>query len=128
MKAQLSMELMLYVAILLVIMSIALFFALTTSISVLVESVNTDAKLIAEKVALEVNTAVEVGGGYSHKFFLPEYAYGSTSYTINITQQRVYIFWNNRSYSLPVLAANVTGMPVKGNNTVRNSDGAITFA
>lgn len=127
MKAQISTEFMVYIGILLIIMSFAAFFAIRTSTDLRMESINTDAKRVAGIVATEINTAVEVGDGYSRTFFLPPQAYGNTNYTLDILFQRVYIFWEGRSYSLPVLAENITGVPIKGYNTIRNRDGVIIF-
>jgi uncharacterized protein (UPF0333 family) len=127
MKAQISSEFIAYAAILLVIMSFAVYFAVVTSSDLQVESVNTDAKRLAAQMASEINTAVSVGDGYSRSFSVPDYLYGNTDYTMVVMQQRVYIFWNQRSYSLPVLAGNVTGSPVKGQNHISNTGGVIFF-
>ncbi len=127
MKAQISTEFLAYTAILVVIMVFAMFFAITTGNEARTEGINIDAKRIAGIVATEINTAVEVGDGYSHRFFLPQTLRSETNYTLQLMQQRVYIFWNGRSYSLPVLAGNVTGIPASGYNIVRNINGAIKF-
>ena len=127
MKAQISAEFMFYISILLIIMSFATFFAIVTGNDLRTESINTDAKRLAAAVATEINTAVEVGDGYSRNFFLPQTVYGSINYTIDILYQRVYIYWEGRSYSLPVLAYNITGSPAKGYTTIRNSNGVIVF-
>lgn len=127
MKAQVSTEFILYAAILVFILAFAAYFAVVTAGDIRTEGVNTDAKRVAAIIATEINTAVEVGDGYSRRFFLPQTLYSDTNYTVSIDAQRVYVLWNSRSYSLPVLAGNTTGVPAKGYNTLKNVNGVIIF-
>ena len=72
-KAQISEEFIIYVGVLVLIMAFAAYFAIVTAKDIRTEGINTDAKLITASVATEINTAFEVGDGYSRKFFLPHF-------------------------------------------------------
>ena len=85
------------------------------------------AKRIATQLATEINIAVEVGGGYMRTFVLPTRLENNIAYTLNVSEQRVLVSWSDRSYSLPVLASNITGLPVNGTNVIRNVNGVIVF-
>lgn len=125
MKAQMSMEFLVFTGVLLVLTAFASYIAISTSHAVYTENSNREARMLAEKVASEINIAASVGPGYTHEFDLPAAVQG-VPYSIHIAEQRVYISWANRSYSLPLLAT-VAGDPRPGTNTISNS-GVVTLA
>jgi len=127
-KAQISFEFIMYVGFLLIVVAIAASVAIVASNSISTENTNLEAKSITELVAIEINIAKEVGNGYSHEFFLPNTIRGNINYTVNITNQRVYTFWNIRSHSLPILADSITGSPHNGTNIIRNIEGVVDIA
>ena len=118
---------MAYVGVLLVIVLIASLLAVDKAGDVQAEGVNSHAKRIATQLATEINIAVEVGGGYMRTFVLPTRLENNIAYTLNVSEQRVLVSWSDRSYSLPVLASNITGLPVNGTNVIRNVNGVIVF-
>lgn len=128
MRAQVSMEFMMFFAVMLVMTVVATYVAVKSAADIGVENTNREAKRMAQLVATEVNLAVEVGDGYSHNFTLPGKILGETDYALNVTDQRAYVFWQNRSYSIPVLVYNISGIINRGPNLVRNEGGVITFA
>ncbi len=127
-KGQISMEFITFLGVILLLFAFASYAAITSTLNIISENEITDARRIATTIAQEVNIAVEVGTGYTHSFYLPEYLYGGLSYTVNSSQSRfVYIQWKDRSYYLPVLADNVTDTVKKGQNTIKNVGGVIVF-
>ncbi|MCX6815977.1 MAG: hypothetical protein NT120_03950 [Candidatus Aenigmarchaeota archaeon] len=127
MKAQISLEFITFVGILLFITALASFIAFNNISDMYQNSIDRDARSVAKLVATEINIATEAGTGYSHKFSLPHLLYGEKNYSLNTTNQDLYIFWPSKSYFLPILAYNVTGQPQHGLNTIKNINGAIIF-
>lgn len=84
-----------------------------------------DAARVCEIVGTEVNTAVAVGEGYSREFFLPEYVYPSSNYSIQIIGERVWVDWGNGFCNYPILSSNVTGNFSTGVNLIRNTGQAV---
>ncbi len=128
MHGQASIEFMAYVIILLFVLAVAGGIAVKTSADILEERTNADAKRMATRLATEINIAVEIGDGYSKTITLPDTLEGSINYTINTAQQRIFVSWNERNYSLPVIAPSIIGAPLKGTNTIKNINGVIVFA
>lgn len=128
MKGQISMEFVTFLGVILLLFALASYAAVISSRDITAENEATDARRIATVIAHEVNTAAEVGTGYSHRFYLPNFLYGDSNYTVNLSENRfVYVLWKSKSYSLPVIAENVTGVVKKGSNTIRNVNGVIAF-
>jgi len=126
-KAQVSLEIMTYIIILTLMLAIVTFAAINRSNSILTEKINMDARRAAKITAIEINTAVSVGDGYRNEFSLPQYLYNAKNYTITILPeyQRIYVDWDNRSYSVPLLTSNITGSIKQGINIIKNEHGLI---
>jgi uncharacterized protein (UPF0333 family) len=127
MKAQVSLEIMIYIILLLLMLSIVSFAAINRSQSILTEKTNMDARRVAKLIAIEIDTAVSVGDGYRNEFSLPQYLYNTRNYTITLSPeyQRIYVDWGNSSYPVPLLTSNITGTPKKGVNIIKNENGLI---
>ena len=122
------MEYITFISILLLVLLLASYSAITAGNGITNDNEITDARRIAFTVAQEINIASRIGSGYSHKFSLPELLSGGSNYSVNFSETRfVYILWNNKSYSLPVLAQNITGAVQKNSITIRNLNDVITF-
>jgi hypothetical protein len=127
MNAQVSVEFMIYVVILLAILVFAAGIAINTGNDILNERIGADAKRVASSLATEINVAVEVGDGYTRMISIPETLAESINYTISLGMHRVVISWSDKSYSLPVIAANITELPRKGDIIIYNRNGVIGF-
>lgn len=122
------MEFITFLGVILLLFALASYAAVVSSRDITAENEVTDARRIASVIAQEANTAVEVGTGYSHKFNLPLSLYGGSDYAVNLSESRfVHVLWKNKSYSLPVIADNITGVVKKGINVIRNVNGVIVF-
>lgn len=88
-----------------------------------------DGFAVCEAVAAEINNAVTIGDGYSHKFFLPYYVGETTNYSIAFVpvEQAIEVSWGNYQCRLLVLSSSVSGTPRQGENLVKNEDGVVVF-
>lgn len=125
MLAQVSVEFMIFVAVLSIFLFLTfyqnsnLFFQLT-----LVKNFK-DAQTISDQIASEINLALKVGDGYSRVFFLPEKISNSLDYEVNVEDYRVVIKWKSGSTQSVILTKNITGQIVKGKNLIKNIGGII---
>ena len=129
MKGQTAVEMIIYISFVMLMLAVAMI-SIADREDVLYESrIGISSKTVAESVASEINIALSVGDGYSNSFSLPTTLLGGINYTIDLDKesQRVYIEWRNRTLFFPILTSEVTGNPKKGNNTIRNENGAIIF-
>ncbi len=94
------------------------------------QRVEMDGKRVAEVVSTEINTAVIVGRGYSHRFSIPEFLAGNTGYSVSVnsTHQFVELSWVGGYYLMPIITSNVTGNPLIGWNSVSNENGKIIIS
>jgi hypothetical protein len=128
MKAQIALEYIVYVSVVIFLLAVASYAAATSSAGINADNEVDDARRIAAVVAQEINLAVEIGDGYNHEFFLPAAIYGGKDYTVTFTEAKfVYVNWDGKHFSLPVLTANLQGNVNKGGVKIRNSEGAIVF-
>ena len=127
-KAQASVELIVYVSIMLVIFGVAAVSAGSKQKEIYDERVFAEARNIINSAATEIDEAVSVGDGYSHVFAMPDKILGEVNYTVGIDQyyQNVYIEWSGKNYSLP-LTSNVNGSFFKGDDKIYNRGGVITI-
>lgn len=129
MKAQISLEVLTYLIIMVVILGVVIYVALDKTSAIHDEKINTNARSVLKLVAIEINTAVSIGSGYENTFRIPEYLYGRTDYTITLDPdyQRIYISWSDGFDIVPILTSNITGAVNKGLNSIKNEDGLIKF-
>lgn len=127
MKAQISLEVLTYLIIMTVMLTIVTFVALEKSQAIYSEKINMDARRVLKLAAIEINTAVSIGDGYENAFSLPQQLYGQRDYTITVDPdyQRIYISWDGGSHIVPVLTNNITGTINNGVNVIKNEAGLI---
>lgn len=128
MKAQVSIEFITFVSILLLITLVASQAAIYRSNEIMTENRNNEAKRTAQIAATELNIAYEIGNGYSRTFYLSPVFSDGADYSIAIINQSLYIFWDNRNYFLPILASGVSGNLTKGYNKIKNNNGVVEIA
>ncbi|MCX6818778.1 MAG: hypothetical protein NT129_02135 [Candidatus Aenigmarchaeota archaeon] len=126
-KAQVSLEIMTYIIILTLMLTIVSYAAVSRGQSILTEKINMDARRVAKLIAIEIDTAISVGDGYKNTFYIPQYLYNTKNYTLTVLPeyQRIYVDCDNSSYSVPLLTSNITGTVKKGNNIIKNENGLI---
>jgi len=79
---------------------------------------------IALVVQNELNLAAETSDGYQRTFYLPERIL-NVDYTINLTENSIYIRTIDGKYAASFPAPNVTGQIIKGPNIIIKSKGVI---
>ena len=127
MKAQVSVEFMMFLAFVLLMLCLASYASLTAGRDIGNDNEVTAARIITAAMAGEINIATEIGPGYSHRFVLPASLIGN-NYTIDTNETGfVNVKWKDKFYSLPVLSDNITGSVRTGQNVIRNLNGVIVF-
>lgn len=121
-KAQVAVEFVIFVALLLFVMLIFLAFILTYTADVRNDKDREMLKDIAYAIQAEVNIASAVDDGYERNFVVP-LLIESTDYMINITQDQVWATTENAEIVLDV--PEIVGNLTKGGNTIRKTDGII---
>jgi hypothetical protein len=126
-KGQVAMELFALISALVIIFLVITVIERDRNTMIYTQRVEMDGKRVAEVISTEINTAVIVGRGYSHRFSLPEYLASRTPYspTVNTTHQFVELSWVGGYYIMPIITSNVTGNPQVGWNTISNENGMI---
>ena len=126
-KAQVSVEILSYYILLSGIFLATLILIVYNQRSVDDERILMDARKLLVLAKNEIDTAVNVGSGYSHSFFLPGALHSGINYTMSVQadEQAIYISYSGRNISLPMLASSITGSIHEGNNIIRNSGGVI---
>jgi hypothetical protein len=128
-KGQISMEMMSYYIILFGVFLVTFIVVVSNQRIIEEEKTVMDARRILVMAKNEIDVATNVGDGYSHSFFLPQFLQGGVDYSISVSSetQEINIVYNDRNISLPLLTSNVTSSIKKGNNIIKNAKGLITF-
>lgn len=129
-KGQVAIELFALISALVIIFLVITVIERDRNAMIYSQRVEMDGKRIAEVVSTEVNTAVIVGRGYSHRFSLPEHLASNTIYSVsvNTTHQFVELTWVGGYYIMPIITSNVTGNPIIGWNSVSNENGMVIIS
>ncbi len=111
-KAQVTVEMILVVALILLMFTLALVTAHRKNVESTDFKLQLDAKRIAQSLATNINSIAEQGPGYFKFFSLPAYLYGGNEYTINVSGNFVEIYWDTRygeqGYITQVVTSNVS--------------------
>lgn len=126
-RGQVAIELFALIAALIIIFLVITVIERDRNAMIQNQRVEMDGKRVAEIVSTEVNTAVIVGRGYSHRFSLPEYLASQTPYSVevNTSHQFVELTWDGGYYIMPIITSNITGNPKIGWNSISNKNGMI---
>ena len=129
-KGQAAIELFALISALVVIFLVVTIIERDRNTMIYAQRVEMDGKRVAEVASTEINTAVIVGRGYSHRFSLPEFLSDRTSYiiSVNTTHQFVELTWVGGYYIMPIITSNVTGTTKIGWNSVSNENGMVVIS
>jgi len=123
-KAQVSMEFMSLIGIMLLLFIIYIPFFWQQQLDIETEK----EYLIGEKVALsvkkEIDTAVMFGSGYRRNFTLPEQI-SHTDYTLIVTGKTLRVIWSDKATHENLIAHDIVGNPVPGQNVIENMEDVI---
>ncbi|MBI2110367.1 hypothetical protein HYT51_01135 [Candidatus Woesearchaeota archaeon] len=128
MKAQVSIELMIVVIVVVGIFSFILT-AISGRESEFVSTRTTlHAKEVAEGVAFSINEVFLAGPNATRKIAIPETLRGNIPYNITYYENArlLYLSYDTKNYSVPLLTSNITGEFTKGNINISYVKGGIT--
>lgn len=125
MKAQVSIEFITYVILLLVVLSALLYSATSKQYELIGIKSNLEAKELCNDISFEINEAVRAGNGYERRFYVKESLFGISDFNISIENYFVSIDWNGRSSSCSIITNNIIGNIAKGWNSINNTNGVI---
>lgn len=83
-----------------------------------------EVRKLCEKVAFEINAAVEAGSGYKRKFYVEKDLFGVSEFDISVDSYSVFIDWGGKSTSCAV-TTNITASIKKGWNLIENTNGVV---
>jgi hypothetical protein len=123
--AQVSMEFIVLVSILILVLVTVIYY--NSSFYVRINSAKdyNNAQTISDQISSEINLALDVGDGYSRSFYVPERISNSIDYNVTVSNYAVVLNWNNGYVTSTVLAKNISGNLIKGQNLIRNLNGII---
>ena len=125
MLLQASIEFFALISVLIVILTIVIYFNSSYYHKFNLYQVNSEAKKISDAVAMEINLALKAGDGYTRVFYIPDKILNAIDYEINISNYRVYVHWNFGSTQSVIYTRNVNGVLKRGENLIRNVNGEI---
>lgn len=127
MRAQIAVEFLVILSILAIVSLLILNVIKLTDTSNIVNENRLDAMGIADNVALQINTVYLSGNGAQTSVSLPETLSGNKTYNLSLNPNGhlVGIFWNNDSYTVPIITENASILSNDKNFVIKNYDGKI---
>lgn len=124
MRAQISVEFLTLVSVLLVIFLVIFFYGSRFQSETISAKIYSDARKVADDVAMEINLAAKVGDGYRRKFYVPTSIFGVD---FNLTTRGYFLILEFKGgYTLaPIVVENISGDISKGWNVINNTEGFI---
>lgn len=124
MKGQIATEFLVLVGIVLLIFIAFYFWDLSFRQRFTSLRSDEEVRKLCEKVAFEINMAVEAGNGYKRKFYVEETLFGVSEFDISVDGYSVFIDWDGKSMSCTVVT-NITAPVEKGWNLIENINGTV---
>ena len=125
MKAQLSIEFIILISILLIIFTVFLFSGTSTRSRLIGIKSRLEAKELSDSIAFEINTAVRAGNGYERRFYVKDSLFGVSDFSISVEGYYVFVDWDKSSVSSSVITDGIVGSMSKGWNMINNTNGVI---
>jgi len=126
MRGQVTIEFMIFVAILIIILSILLWSDISIRYRMMDVKSNLEAQKLCDNIAFEINSAIRAGNGYRRRFYVDETVYGITDFVISVQDYSVFIDWDGKSVTSSITTKNITsGTIKKGWNIIENKNGEL---
>jgi uncharacterized protein (UPF0333 family) len=125
MKAQVSVEFLVYFAFILLMAGLFLSNHLTNSQKLSYLKMDVESRNLVDKIAFEINSAVIAGNGYEREFYLEDKIGGFSNYTVEIGDYYILVDWDGRSKISTIHTKSINGTLDKGWNLIRNNEGVI---
>lgn len=125
MIAQVTIEFMVIVSILLFLLLLFVWNSFSLQKEMIALRSYTEARKLSDRIAFEINTALKTGNGYSRNFYVEDSFAGISDFDILVDNYSVLIKWSQGLVSSQILTENITGSVKKGWNFIQNKNGAI---
>jgi len=125
MKAQVSVEFITLISILLLLLILFVWNSFSLRMEMITLSSDTEAKKLSDRIAFEINTALKAGNGYSREFYVEKSFAGISDFDILVSTYSISIKWSQGSVSSQMLTENIIGNVKKGRNFIENKNGEI---
>lgn len=125
MKAQVSVEFMVLISILLILFILYIKNSLSLQKDMTAIKIDQEAKKLSDRIAFEINTAVKSGNGYKRNFFVENSFAGISNFNIFVDNYEVKLVWDQDFVTSQIVTKNITGDVGKGWNLIENRDGVI---
>jgi hypothetical protein len=124
MKAQASVEFLVFLSFLIVVFLVSVFNQLHLSREVTSIKSDEELKTLCGRIKFEIDSAVNLGDTYKRNFYLNA-PYGNENITITIKSYYVFIDAYSKSLSCNIITNNITGAIKIGWNLIENKNGVI---
>jgi len=126
-KAQISVEFMILFIFFIGVLALAMVYATQNMQAVSASTLGLEAGKVLSLARSKLDTAFLEGDGFSTNFTLPQQIM-NLDYSVNVSSGFVLIEINNMTYSSPLITQDITGIPRKGENALRNVNGRLVIS
>jgi hypothetical protein len=126
-KAQISIEFMILFIFFVGILAFAMVSVMQNIQDTSSSTLGLETKKTLSLVKSKLDTAFLEGDGFSTNFSLPQQIM-NLDYSVNISSGFVLIEISNLTYSSPLITKDITGIPIKGENVLRNINGRLVIS
>jgi hypothetical protein len=123
--AQVSIEFIVLVSVLILVLLTVIYYNSSFYLQINSAKNYNDAQTISDQISSEINLALQVGSGYSRSFYVPEKISNSIDYNVTVSNYATVLGWNGGYVTSTILAENISGNLIKGQNTIKNLNGTI---
>jgi len=126
-KAQVSIEFMLLFIFFIGIMAVVMVYVMQSMENTSASTVSLETQETLSFLKSRFDTAFLEGDGFSTNFTLPQQIM-SQNYSVGIDAGFLLIEINNMTYSSPLITKDITGLPRKGDNLLKNVNGRLVIS
>jgi uncharacterized protein (UPF0333 family) len=126
-KAQISTEFMLLFIFFVAVLAFSMVYLMQSIQSTSESTLGLEVEKTMSIAKSRIETAFLEGDGFSTNFTLPQQIMGF-DYSVNISSGFILIEVNNSTHSSPLITKDITGVPRKGENSLRNSGGRLVIS
>lgn len=125
MLLQASLEFFVLISLLIVILTMAMYFSSSYYHQFIQYQIYSEATKISQNIANEINIALKAGDGYSRVFYIPTKILNAIDFDVNVSNYRIYVYWDTGFTQSVIYTKEINGNLRKGENLIRNVNGEI---
>jgi len=122
---QASLEFFVLISLLIVILTMAMYFSSSYYHQFIQYQIYSEATKISQNIANEINIALKAGDGYSRVFYIPTKILNAIDFDVNVSNYRIYVYWDTGFTQSVIYTKEINGNLRKGENLIRNVNGEI---